>query len=175
MTQMLWPFGFGCHRGSGCHKWLPWDSCRISAISEGSEFKNSSLDSLKIPWFEVENWPRISRRIHFGFQEASLVSPSEVCNGRRIDLQADLSDLQGIGVPALTKKSRALTQNSIFETTYQHYQHPNHIFTSGHPFDIIWSYFRFRLGSTSGYDLIPLIQCDKPKKPSPSPCLWVLC
>ena len=64
----------------------------------------------------------------------SIPGPSEVCNGRRIDLQADLSWPSGNRSASANKKSRALTQNSIFETTYQH---PNHIFTSGHPFDPI--------------------------------------
>ena len=109
--------------------------------------------TVKIPWFdEVENWPRFLGVFTVGFRKHPW---SEVCNGRRIDLQADLSDLQGIGVPEQHLRNYLSTSKSHF-----------HIWTP------IWSYFRFRLGSTSEYDLI---QCDKPNKPSPSPCLWVLC
>lgn len=94
----------------------------------------------------------------------SIPGPSEVCNGRRIDLQADLSSAGNRSASANNRSSPDTEQHlrNYLSTSKSHF----HIWTP------IWSYLRFRLGSTSGYYLI---QCDKPNKPSPSPCLWVLC
>ena len=125
-----WP---SCRLGSGATEdpgiYSTWESAKISAL------KIHFLDFLDLLKSADNHFLKRSR-LHWpflcvftqGFQEASLVSPSQVCNGRRIDLQA----------------GRALTQN-MFETTYQHPKHT---------WPLIRSFFRFRLGSTSGYDSI---------------------
>ena len=96
---MLWPFGFGCHGGS-------WNFGNVGS----AEFLQPFLGSFEFYPGQSKFPGSMKLRIDRGtsayslWVAGSIPGPSEVCNGRRIDLQADLSDLQGIGVPALTKK-----------------------------------------------------------------------
>ena len=130
MTQMLWPFGFGCHGGS-------WNFGNVGS----AEFLQPFLGSFEFYPGQSKFPGSMKLRIDRGTSACVFTLGCRKHPWSLWGLQWQKNRPSGWPVwpsgnrsASANKKSRALTQNSIFETTYQH---PNHIFTSGHPFDPI--------------------------------------